>query len=73
VRRIYAAGYLQNLVEPSVIIMDKVPYHSVLLEEPTTESWRKDKILTRLQEKGIYLQRNISKLNYWISHPAANA
>jgi hypothetical protein len=44
---------LPNLEEPSVIVMDSVPYHSVLLEEPPTHSWRKNEITARLQEEEI--------------------
>jgi hypothetical protein len=44
---------LPNLEEPSVIVMDSASYHNVLVEEPPTQSWRKDEIIAWLQEKGI--------------------
>jgi hypothetical protein len=44
---------LPNLEEPSFIVMNNAPYHSVLLEKPPTWSWRKDKIIVWLQEKVI--------------------
>jgi hypothetical protein len=44
---------LPNLEGPSVIVMGNPPYHNVLLEKPPTQSWRKDKIITWMQEKGI--------------------
>jgi transposase len=36
---------LPNLEEPSVIVLDNAPYHSI--------SWRKDEIIAWLQQKGI--------------------
>jgi hypothetical protein len=42
-----------NLEELSVMTVDSSPYHSVLLEKPQTQSWRKDEIIASLQEKGI--------------------
>jgi hypothetical protein len=44
---------LPNLEEPSVIVMDNASYHSVLVEKPRTQSWRKDEIIAWLQEMGI--------------------
>jgi hypothetical protein len=44
--------HLPNL-EPSAIVMDSAPYHSVLLEKPPTQSWKEDGIIAWLQEKGM--------------------
>jgi hypothetical protein len=44
---------LPNLEEPLIIVMDNAPYHSILLEKPPTQSWRKDEIIAWLQQKGI--------------------
>jgi hypothetical protein len=44
---------IPNLEEPSVIMMDNAPYHSVLLEKPPMQSWRKDEIIPWLQDKAI--------------------
>jgi hypothetical protein len=41
---------LPNLEEPSLVIMDNASYHSVLLNKPPTQSWRKDHIIAWLQE-----------------------
>jgi hypothetical protein len=49
---------LPNLEEPSVIVMESVPCHSVLLEKPPTQSWRKDNCLAAREgnslRKGIF-------------------
>jgi hypothetical protein len=39
-----------NLEQPSVIIMDNASYHSVLLEERPTQSWRKNQIIASKKE-----------------------
>jgi hypothetical protein len=44
---------LPNLEEPSTILMDNAPYHSILLEKPATQNRRKDEIIAWLQQKGI--------------------
>jgi hypothetical protein len=44
---------LPNSEKPSVTVIDSAPYHSVLLEKPPTQSWRKEEIIAWLQEKRI--------------------
>jgi hypothetical protein len=66
---------LQNSKEPSVIVMDNAPYHSILLEKPPTQSWRKDEIIAWLQQKGIPFAEGSFKaelLNLTITNTSSN-
>ncbi|KAJ8914403.1 hypothetical protein NQ315_017497 [Exocentrus adspersus] len=49
---------LPNLEEPSLIIMDNAPYHSVLAEKLPTTSWTKSQIQEWLQQKNIQFANN---------------
>lgn len=44
-----------NLEEPSLIVMDNAPYHSVLIEKQPQTSWRKADIIEWLQLNNIPL------------------
>jgi hypothetical protein len=43
----------QKSQEPSIIVVDIIPYHNVLVEKPPTRSQRKVEIFVWLQEKEI--------------------
>jgi hypothetical protein len=58
---------LPNLEEPSVV-MDNAPHHIVLLKKPATQNWRKDDIITWLQQKGIPLAEGSFKESLHCQH-----
>lgn len=53
---------IQLLPEKSVIVMDNAPYHSVFSERLPNMSWRKDQIVSWLNEKTIVHDPNKIKL-----------
>jgi transposase len=46
-------GLLDNLQEPTVIIMDNAPYHSVQLNKPPAKSKNKSEMVKWLNENGV--------------------
>lgn len=62
---------IPNLEEPSLIIMDNAPYHSIQLDKQPTSSWNKSEIMEWLEKLNITFDRkmfkaellNIAKLN----------
>lgn len=44
---------LKNLTEPSVIVMDNAPYHSMLLTKIPNNTWRKEAIQEWLTNQHI--------------------
>lgn len=50
-----------NLEEPSLIIMDNAPYHSVLLEKQPQSSWTKAQIVEWLESNNIPVEGNMFK------------
>lgn len=57
---------LQNLEEPSVIIMDNAPYHSVQLNKPPTSANKKAELIDWLQTNGI--EANMQMLKVELLH-----
>lgn len=52
---------IPNLEEPSIIIMDNAPYHSVQAEKQPTSAWKKSNISEWLMHKGIPYEEGITK------------
>lgn len=52
---------IPNLEEPSLIIMDNAPYHTVQIEKQPSSAWRKAQIVEWLTENGIPFEMGMSK------------
>lgn len=52
---------INNLEEPSLIVMDNAPYHSMLIEKQPTSAWTKGSIISFLTENNIPFDKNLFK------------
>jgi hypothetical protein len=52
---------LKNLKQPSVIVMDNAPYHSVLLKKTPNSSWTKTEIHNWLAEQKVEFSNTMFK------------
>lgn len=50
-----------NLEEPSLIVMDNAPYHSVLMEKEPSSSWNTPALVKWLNDNSVPFEENMSK------------
>ncbi|KAK9738236.1 hypothetical protein QE152_g10057 [Popillia japonica] len=53
---------IPNLEEPSLVILDNAPYHSVVLNKPPNTSSKKSEIIEWLQDNQINYATEMSKV-----------
>lgn len=56
---------IPNLQQPTLIIMDNAPYHSVVLNKEPSSSWNKAAIMEWLRNNQIHFNANTSKLELY--------
>lgn len=52
---------LQNLEEPSIIVMDNASYHSTIQDKVPNTSWNKPAIIEWLENQNIKMEENLLK------------